>query len=65
MDVTNDLVLTGIVSGALTTVAIVLFRELTSRAKRAEDKLDRYDDLLSRMADSVELIKDQLLRREA
>lgn len=65
MDVTNDLVLTGIVSGALTAVAGLLFRELTSRAKRAEDRLDRYDAMLTRMADSVELIKDQLLRREA
>lgn len=65
MDVTNDLVLTGIVSGALTAVAGLLFRELTARAKRAEDRLDRYDAMLARMADSVELIKDQLLRREA
>lgn len=51
-----------IVSGALTYVARLLVNELTSRAKRAEDKVDQYHALVSTMAHNIETLRDFLVR---
>lgn len=60
-----DLVLAGIVASALVTVATMLYRQLIERAKRAEERNDRLDSLVTRMADGVEtLLKLALRERE-
>ena len=58
----TDLVLAGIVASALVTVAGLLYRQLIERARRAEERNDRLDALVAKMADGVDTLLKLALR---
>lgn len=59
-----DLVLAGIVASALVTVAGLLYRQLIDRARRAEERNDRLDALVTKMADGVDTLLKLALREK-